>query len=119
MSKNKKSAKKAVNKAKKRDKVFSPRKKLTYKKILKSNDIGCLTAIYNTEKLGKVFMPENAIKREDYAAWLSILKKGIDAYNKWIHFSCFISAFKYYSNKNNNYSYNNSHNHILTPLKCL
>ena len=58
--------------------VFVPRKDLyNYKDILKSCSIGCLTVIYNAEILGKVFMPENAPKREDIACWLSILKKGI------------------------------------------
>ena len=40
---------------------------VTYKDILKHNCIGCSTAIYDVKKLGKVYMPENAIKREDLA----------------------------------------------------
>lgn len=60
--------------------VFVPRKDLyNYKDILKSCSIGCLTVIYNAEILGKVFMPENAPKREDFACWLSILKTGVSA----------------------------------------
>lgn len=51
-----------------------------YKDILKHNHIGCLTVIYDAEKLGKVFMPTNAPKREDLACWLSILKRGEKAY---------------------------------------
>ena len=51
-----------------------------YKDILKHNHIGCLTVIYDSNKLGKVLMPLNAIKREDVACWLSILKKGETAY---------------------------------------
>lgn len=46
---------------------------ITYKDLLKTNSIGCLTAIYDTEKLGKMYMPD--IKHEDYALWLSILRK--------------------------------------------
>lgn len=47
-----------------------------YKDILKHCSIGCLTAIYDKEKLGKVFMPVEAEKREDFACWLKILKNG-------------------------------------------
>ncbi len=57
--------------------TFKPRLDVCkYKDILKHNHIGCLTVIYDSEKLGKVFMPTNAIKREDMACWLSILKNG-------------------------------------------
>ena len=52
----------------------------TYGDILKHNHIGCLTAVYDSEKLGKAFMPENAIKREDMACWLRILKTGEKAH---------------------------------------
>lgn len=51
---------------------------LTYFDILKSNQIGCLTAIYDTEKLGKVYMP-NIAKRQDMGLWLKILKSGVNA----------------------------------------
>lgn len=47
-----------------------------YEDILKTNSIGCSTVIYDVEKLGKVFMPEDAVKREDMACWLKILKTG-------------------------------------------
>lgn len=61
--------------------VFVPQKdKYAYKDILKHNSIGCLTAVYNAKKLGKVYMPTDAVKREDLACWLSILKTGTDAY---------------------------------------
>lgn len=66
------------------DKVISTFKpkidKCSYKDILKHNCIGCLTAIYNADKLGKVLMPVDAVKREDLACWLSILKNGELAY---------------------------------------
>src|SRR5690606_23452075 len=48
--------------------------KVSYLDTLKSNRIGCLTAMYNSEKLGKVYMPAIR-KRQDYALWLRILKK--------------------------------------------
>ena len=49
-------------------------KKLNYKDILKCNKIGCLTAIYDSNILGKVYMP-NIDKRQDMGLWLKILKK--------------------------------------------
>lgn len=59
--------------------VFAPKKdKYTYKNILKHCYIGCSTVIYDSEKLGKVYMPTNAEKREDFACWLQILKTGVD-----------------------------------------
>lgn len=53
--------------------------KLSYHDLLKTNVIGCLTAMYDTEKLGKVYMPAST-KREDFATWLQILKKVDYAY---------------------------------------
>lgn len=47
---------------------------LSLKKLLKSNYVGNLTGIYNEQKLGKVYCPELR-KRQDWALWLSILKK--------------------------------------------
>lgn len=47
---------------------------LTYNKLLKSNYVGNLTGIYSIEKLGKIFSP-TLRKRQDWALWLSILKK--------------------------------------------
>lgn len=61
--------------------TFRPRLEVCkYEDILKHNHIGCLTAIYNAEKLGKVLMPVEAIKREDLACWLDILKTGVTAH---------------------------------------
>jgi len=50
-----------------------------YQELLKQNTIGCLTAIYDTEKIGKVYMPE-ILKRQDFALWLKILKSAPVAY---------------------------------------
>lgn len=50
-----------------------------YKILLKSNCIGCLTVIYDTSMLGKVYMPIDCEKREDHGAWLDIVKSGIKA----------------------------------------
>ncbi len=48
--------------------------KINYNKLLKSNQIGCLAAMYNAKKLGKIYMPLIR-KRQDYALWLQVLKK--------------------------------------------
>lgn len=59
--------------------VVSVPEKINYKQLLKTNVIGCLTAMYDVGKLGKVYMPVNT-KREDFATWLAILKKVDYAY---------------------------------------
>jgi len=48
--------------------------RVDYDELLKQNIIGCLTAVYDTQKLGKVYMPD-ILKRQDFALWLRILKK--------------------------------------------
>jgi len=45
----------------------------TYSSLLKNNVIGCLTAMYDTKKTGKVEMPLIR-KRQDLGLWLRILK---------------------------------------------
>jgi teichuronic acid biosynthesis glycosyltransferase TuaG len=51
---------------------------IDYDFLLKKTDIGCLTAIYDVEKIGKMYMP-NLRRKQDYALWLAILKKGFKA----------------------------------------
>ena len=47
---------------------FKPKKDIyDYKAILKHCAIGCSTVIYDKNKLDTVYMPEDAIKREDFA----------------------------------------------------
>ena len=48
---------------------------IKYKDLLKRTEISCLTAMYNQKKIGKFYMPDLR-KKQDYALWLSILKKG-------------------------------------------
>lgn len=60
------------------DQIHVP-KKVDYSELLKQNIIGCLTAVYDTEKIGKVYMPDIR-KRQDFGLWLSILKKVPYAY---------------------------------------
>ncbi|MGK7389601.1 MAG: glycosyltransferase family 2 protein [Candidatus Cyclobacteriaceae bacterium M2_1C_046] len=47
--------------------------KLTYKDLLKSCSIGCLTAVVNINVTGKIYMPVIK-KRQDFALWLKILR---------------------------------------------
>jgi len=54
--------------------------KIEYKDLLKTNHIGCLTAIFDTKLLGgKMYMPLLE-KRHDHGLWLSILQQGHTAY---------------------------------------
>jgi glycosyltransferase involved in cell wall biosynthesis len=55
------------------NKIIKCKDKLDYNRMLYSNEIGCLTAIYNQDLLGKIFMPEIR-KRQDYGLWLKVLK---------------------------------------------
>lgn len=59
--------------------IISPNK-LSYNQLLKSNKIGCLSAIYDTKRIGKIYMPLIK-KRQDYGLWLRVLKKIDYAYN--------------------------------------
>ena len=52
---------------------------VSYHELLKTCSIGCLTAIYDTTVLGKVYMPI-IDKRQDYGLWLNLLKKLSYAY---------------------------------------
>ncbi|MFY4775146.1 glycosyltransferase family 2 protein [Metabacillus sp. RGM 3146] len=61
------------------DRFINVPDEVTYKDLLKGNIIGCLTAIVNIEKTGHIEMP-NIRTRQDYALWLSILKRGFTAY---------------------------------------
>lgn len=54
--------------------VNSPPSKITYNDLLNENMIGCLTVIFDTQFFGRIGMPPLR-KRQDYALWLSLLKK--------------------------------------------
>ena len=61
--------------------AFDPKRlSSSYKDLLKACDIGCLTVIYDTQKLGKIYMPLDAPKREDYAMWLDMTRNGLVAH---------------------------------------
>lgn len=50
-----------------------------YRKLLNGNVIGCLTALYDTKKTGKLYFPYCG--HEDYVLWLSVLRNGGVAVN--------------------------------------
>jgi len=58
--------------------VFIAPLKLSYKDLLVSCPIGCLTAIYNQELLGKIYMSK-VRQGQDWSLWLKITKNGIVA----------------------------------------
>ncbi|EOE5321825.1 glycosyltransferase family 2 protein [Providencia rettgeri] len=47
---------------------------ISYRDLLKNCVIGCLTVVFDAEKLGKIYMPLDT-KREDYALWLKIMRE--------------------------------------------
>lgn len=53
--------------------------RVNYTELLEGNVIGCSTAVYDTEKLGKCYFP--SCGHEDYELWLSMLRHGGYAYN--------------------------------------
>ena len=53
--------------------------KVSLEDMLKSNYIGCSTAIYDASILGKQYMP-SIRKRQDYGLWISILRTSGSAY---------------------------------------
>ena len=62
-------------------KKYSPRRKtIKYKQLLWKTDIGCLTGIYDSSKLGKRYMPVDCVKREDHGFWLDLTRDGTVAH---------------------------------------
>ena len=59
--------------------VISPVQEINYNKLLFSNEIGCLTVIYDSSEIGKKYMPLIR-KRQDMGLWLEILKSVNKAY---------------------------------------
>lgn len=52
---------------------------VTYRRLLKGNVMGCLTVMYDAQKVGRVSFKK--IGHEDYALWLSVLRRGYIARN--------------------------------------
>ena len=48
---------------------------IDYKGLLEGNIICTSTAVYDSGKIGKIYMPDLAM-RQDFATWLNILRKG-------------------------------------------
>ena len=60
------------------DRIQVP-KRVNFNNLLKHNYIGGLTAIYDTQFFGKIYMPL-VRKRQDFALWLELLKRFDNAY---------------------------------------
>lgn len=54
-------------------------KRITFESLKRDCGIGCLTAIYDTQKVGKMYM-SSLRKRQDWGLWLEILAKCKVAY---------------------------------------
>lgn len=52
--------------------------RVDYRSLLTRCPIGCLTAVYDTRRCGKVLMP-NVPRGQDYGLWLKLLRQGISA----------------------------------------
>lgn len=52
---------------------------INYRQLTRWNRIGCLTVIYDRETIGEIQLPDIR-KRNDYALWLTITRKGFKAY---------------------------------------
>jgi glycosyltransferase involved in cell wall biosynthesis len=61
------------------NRIVNAPKELNYNKLLKSNYIGCLTAMYDVSKTGKIYFTDFC--HEDYVLWLTILRAGYIALN--------------------------------------
>lgn len=55
--------------------VIHAKPSVSYRDMLRSNYIGCLTCMVNKEKVGSLKMIEGYKAREDWIFWLEILKK--------------------------------------------
>lgn len=60
--------------------IFIAPKQITFGDILKDNKIGCLTAMYDVEELGKIFYMPTIRKRQDWALFMMILRQCKVAY---------------------------------------
>jgi len=60
-------------------KTVTPPQQLDYNDLLKRCPIGCLTAVYNQQELGKLYMP-NVRSGQDWGLWLALTRQGVKAY---------------------------------------
>jgi glycosyltransferase involved in cell wall biosynthesis len=61
------------------DRIIKSPRQVTFDGLLKGNCIGCLTAIYDTARVGRLYF--QYFHYEDYAYWLTILKNNYIAKN--------------------------------------
>ncbi len=61
--------------AKKRKLLLKMPEEINYRQLLKGNIIHTSTVVYDSDKLGKIYMPELQMA-EDFATWLNLLKRG-------------------------------------------
>ena len=54
-------------------KTITAPESINYREILSNNYIGCLTAIYDTNSIGKKYMPDIR-RRQDWVLWINILE---------------------------------------------
>ena len=69
-------------------KIILPPRKVTSFSLLFNNYIKTLTAIYDTKRIGKIYMPAYR-KRQDWGLWFNILNKTEEAY-------CFSESLAFY-----------------------
>ncbi len=55
--------------------LFQVPEQISYRDLLRTNVVGCSTAIYDAGKLGKVYMPDIR-KRQDFGLWLRLTRTG-------------------------------------------
>lgn len=79
-------------------KIILTPKFIDYNSLLFNNYIKTVTAIYDTKRIGKVYMPEYR-KRQDWGLWFNILNKTNKAYR-------FSKALSYYRTSNESLSKN-------------
>lgn len=53
--------------------------RINYRSLKRDDGIGCLTAIYDSSKFGKIYLPDIR-KRQDWGLWLKIMKECKIAY---------------------------------------
>lgn len=63
-----------INETGKKIGYISVKEKISYNDMLKNNYVGCLSVIYDKDKIGKMYF-EQINKNEDYLLWLKIVKK--------------------------------------------
>jgi len=87
-----------LDKNNKPNKIITPPEIISSFSLLFNNYIKTLTVIYDTKKIGKVYMP-NYRKRQDWGMWFNILKKSEKAH-------CLSIPLAFYRTSNNSLSKN-------------